>query len=78
MKTKTNCQQSYEDINADIALLISAIQKNIGTHSAAAKARPNNWGYVGDLARVRNDLVDVLAAISSAKDYTATLRKVGR
>jgi hypothetical protein len=78
MQRKTNCQKSYEAANAEIALLISAIQKNLGTHSAAAKAQPNNWGYVGDLARIREDLGNVLAAISSGEELTAFMRKVGR
>ncbi len=64
----TNAQptaaQMYEARMSDIARLIDLLHMELDTHAGEAKAEPTNWGYAGDLARVRGKLMDAITSIA--------------
>lgn len=49
----------------DIARLIDVLQMELAKHDAEAKADPKNWGFAGDLGKVRSDLIDTVAFLSA-------------
>jgi len=48
----------------DIARLLDVLMTEIGKHAKRASAAPNNWGFPGNLGKVRSDLIDTVAFIS--------------
>ena len=44
----------------DIARLMDVLQMELDKHAEAAKADPTNWGFTGDLGKVRSDLIDLV------------------
>lgn len=48
----------------DIARLLEVLQDEITKHAVRAKAAPNNFGFPGNLMKVRSDLIDTVAFIS--------------
>ena len=61
---RTTAPETYAQRAGDIARLIDLLRARLDTHAAAAKADPANWGRVGDLGRVRADLINTVAFIS--------------
>lgn len=53
---------AYAAHRADIARLLDVLDMELDKHGAAAD--PADWGRTGDLAKVRSDLIDVVAFIS--------------
>ena len=43
--------------------LLKRITTRLSEHQARQAAEPNDWGYVGDLGRVNEELAQVLAAL---------------
>jgi len=59
-----NAQQEYAKRANDIARLMDVLQMELERHAEAAKEDPKNWGKVGDLGKVRSDLLEALSFIS--------------
>jgi hypothetical protein len=63
--TTTSASQTYTARANDIARLMDVLQMELDKHADAAKADPKCWGKVGDLGKVRSDLIDLVAFMSS-------------
>ncbi len=60
---KPTATETYR-LRAEMANRIMAqIAKILTEHAVEAEANPLNWGYVGDLGRVNEELAQVLAAL---------------
>ena len=66
MKTNTtnNARDTYQARANDIARLMDVLQMELDKHADAAKADAKNWGKVGDLGKVRSDLIDLVGFMS--------------
>ena len=66
MATNTNnsAEQEYTKRASDIARLIDVLQMELERHAEATSEDPKNWGRVGDLGKVRSDLLDTLSFLS--------------
>ncbi len=62
---KNDARETYQAKANDIARLIDVLQMELDRHADAAKAEPRCWGKVGDLGKVRSDLIDLVAFMSS-------------
>ena len=65
--TKANeptAAETYAKRRSDIARLLDVLDMELDRHADRAKADPRNWGLVGDLGKVRSDLIDTVAFIS--------------
>lgn len=60
----TNAPDAYRSHASDIARLIDVLQMELDKHAAAAKADPKNWGRVGDLGKIRSDLIEMVSFMS--------------
>ncbi|MCW5769694.1 MAG: hypothetical protein KIT19_13530 [Phycisphaeraceae bacterium] len=61
---KRTAAETYAAHQSDIARLLDVLGMELEKHEARAKADPRNWGLVGDLGKVRSDLIDTVAFIS--------------
>ncbi len=52
-------------LRADIARLLDVLELELDKHDQKARADPGNWGLTGDLGKVRSDLIDLVAFMSS-------------
>lgn len=66
----TTASAAYAERTADIERLLELIKAELAVHAVQAKGAPNNWGYAGDLGKVRSDLIDTYRFISQ-KEFTA-------
>ena len=65
MKTvPTTAREAMTAKQNDIARLIDVLQMEITKHAERASAAPNNWGFPGNLMKVRSDLIDITAFMS--------------
>ena len=62
---KNDARETYQAKANDIARLIDVLQMELDKHADAAKADERCWGKVGDLGKVRSDLIDLVAFMSS-------------
>ena len=60
-----NATETYQARTNDIARLMDVLQMELAKHADAAKAEPKCWGKVGDLGKVRSDLIDLVAFMSN-------------
>ena len=60
----TTAREAMTAKQNDIARLIDVLQMEITKHAERASAAPNNWGFPGNLGKVRSDLIDTVAFIS--------------
>ena len=60
-----NAPETYQARANDIARLMDVLQMELEKHATAAKAAPKCWGKVGDLGKVRSDLIDLVAFMSN-------------
>jgi len=63
-KMPTTAREAMTANQNDIARLIDVLQMEIAKHAERANAAPNNWGFPGNLGKVRSDLIDTAAFIS--------------
>ena len=59
-KPEPTAPETYAARANDIARLIDVLEMHLQVHADAAKADPTNWGRVGDLGKVRSDLIDLV------------------
>ena len=68
-RTATNPEptaaQTYASRRSDIARLLDVLHMELDKHDERAKADPANWGITGNLGKVRGDLIDIVAFLSS-------------
>ena len=69
MTKKTNqprqtATDAYAAARNDIARLLDVLDMELAKHAERAKADAKNWGFAGDLQKVRSDLIDTTAFIS--------------
>lgn len=57
--------QAYAAHRNDIARLLDVLEMELDKHGERAKADQRNWALAGDLGKVRSDLMDTVAFISS-------------
>lgn len=62
---QTNAQTTYEAHQNDIARLIDILQQEVQSHIQTTNDKPKNWGVVGELGKVRSDLIETISFISS-------------
>lgn len=62
--TEDNAADACQAHGNDIARLLDVLQMELDKHASAAKADEKNWAKVGDLGKVRSDLIEVVAFIS--------------
>ena len=60
---KQTAAERYADQRRDIAVLMDCIQMEIEAHAERAAEKPADWGYVGDIGRVRESMRDVLQTL---------------
>ena len=60
----TNARDAYQARTNDIARLMDVLQMELEKHAAAAQAQPKCWGKVGDLGKVRSDLIELVGFLS--------------
>lgn len=69
MNAKTSHQPSaaetYGQRATDIARLIDVLEMHLEIHAASAEADPKNWGRVGDLGKVRSELVELVGFMAN-------------
>ena len=51
--------EAYNSKQAEIKQLIAQLQKALKNHANKQKKQPDNWGYVGELSSVSNDLKNI-------------------
>jgi hypothetical protein len=61
---ETSAADAYQAKANDIARLIDVLQMELDKHADAAKTDPKNWGKVGDLGKVRSELIDLVGFMS--------------
>ena len=59
MKTRT-ANQAYTEATNDITNLIRELKNKLDTHKTRQAKRPKDWGYVGDLNYIKENLEDML------------------
>ena len=67
-KTPTSdpsASETYAQRRSDIARLLDVLGMELDKHAEAAKADPKCWGRVGDLGKVRSDLIDMVGFLSN-------------
>ena len=64
-QTTNNAHDAYKARTHDIARLLGVLRMELNQHAKGAKRDPRCWGKVGDLGKVRNDLIDLVAFISN-------------
>ncbi|MEI8195734.1 MAG: hypothetical protein WCI73_07485, partial [Phycisphaerae bacterium] len=67
MKTDptNNARDAYQARTKDINRLIGLLKNELATHAQTSEANPKNWGYAGDLGKVRNDLIELVGFLSN-------------
>ena len=55
---------AYAAARNDIARLLDVLDMELAKHAERATADTKNWGFAGDLQKVRSDLIDTTAFIS--------------
>lgn len=61
---KATPAETFAKRDSDIARLIDVLGMEMDKRREAAKANPTSWYGVGDLDKVRADLVDLVAFVS--------------
>ena len=60
---KQTAAERYADQRRDIAVLMDCIQMELNEHAKRAAEKPTDWGFVGDMGRVREAMRDVLQTL---------------
>jgi hypothetical protein len=63
-KPEPTAAETYAARRGDIARLLDVLDMELTKHADGMKADASNWGRVGDLGKVRGDLIDLVAFMS--------------
>ncbi len=55
--------ERYADHQADVGVLLDLITEELRVHAEAAVKKPTDWGFAGDIGRVRQSMKDVLGSL---------------
>jgi len=55
--------ERYADQRHDVAILMDCIQMELDAHARRAAAKPTDWGFVGDMGRIREAMREILQAL---------------
>ena len=67
--------QTYTQRREEIARLLDVIQMELDAHGERAAADPANWGFAGDLGKVRSDLIAMVEFITNHRMTRADIEK---
>ncbi len=67
--------QTYTQRREEIARLLDVIQMEMDAHAQRAAANPTNWGFAGDLGKVRSDLIAMVELITNHRMTRADIEK---
>lgn len=56
--------EAYAAARNDIARLLDVLDMELAKHEARAKTDGRNWGFAGDLQKIRSDLIETVGSIS--------------
>ena len=59
MKQKTDLEKKHSETMNEIDMIINSIQRKLKKHNKLFHNDPTNWGYLGNLGAVRNDLTNI-------------------
>lgn len=62
--TAETAAAAYARSAGDIARLLDVLRMELEAHAARAAEQPRNWGFAGDLGKVRSDLIELVGAMS--------------
>ena len=57
--------ETYQARQANIFILLAALNDRLAVHSHKAASKPKHWGYAGDLGSVQEGLETIVAMLSS-------------
>lgn len=57
--------ETYQARQANISILLAALNDRLAVHSHKAASKPRHWGYAGDLGSVQEELERIVAMLSS-------------
>ena len=57
--------ETYQARQANISILLAALNDRLAAHSHKAASKPRHWGYAGDLGSVQEELERIVAMLSS-------------
>jgi len=60
---KQTAAERYADLRRDIAILMDCIEMELDAHAERAAEKPTDWGFVGDMARIREAMSDILRTL---------------
>ena len=60
---KQTAAERYADHQKDIAALLAAIEQELAVHAEKAAEDPKDWGWPGDLSRVRESMKGILESL---------------
>ena len=60
---KQTAAERYADHQGDIAVLMDLVGEELRVHAAQAAKEPKDWGYAGDLGRVRGSMKGILESL---------------
>jgi len=62
-RMRETAAQRYAEAQDDVGALLDLVGEEVRVHAQRAAERPADWGYAGDLGRVRQGLKDLLAGL---------------
>jgi hypothetical protein len=68
--TKQTAAACYAERHAECQDLLKRIASRLEQHKKEQAVEPADWGYAGDLGRVREELAEVLAALNPDNQIT--------
>lgn len=63
-KPEPTAAQTLAARRSDIARLLNVLAMELDNHDQRAKAQPADWGFAGNLGKVRSDLIDIVGFLS--------------
>jgi hypothetical protein len=63
--SESTAAETYAARRSDIARLLDVLDMELDRHDERAKAAPGDWGFAGSLGKVRSDLINTVAFMSS-------------
>jgi len=62
-RVRENAAQHYARAQQDVGALLDLVGEEVRVHAQRAAELPKDWGFAGDLGRVRQGLKDLLAGL---------------
>lgn len=68
MVKKTQLEKSYSQTSKEIKKLLGYIKKGLAKHGKHFRKNSRNYGYLGELGRIRGELSEVNQFLNSRTD----------